>query len=124
MLEKKGMPVHNLLFVDHVSKVINSPVEHRNTAYSTGTFTLHKTHTLLSQLVAQTNKERKLVIFDALHDLHHYYDQKTILAAVDHFIDHSRILHLNPVFLFDQSKTTKAVAQKLNRVCDKIIKIE
>ena len=50
MLEKKGMPLQNLFYVDHVSKVIDSPFEHSNAVYSMGKYTLHKTHTLLSQL--------------------------------------------------------------------------
>lgn len=123
ILERKGISTQRLSFVDHVSKVIDSPFEHQHALYSTGPYTLHKTLTLLSQFVAQGNKERKIVVFDALHDLHHYYDANTIVRAIDHFVDATRSLHLSPVFLFDRAKTSKGVAQKLRHVCDKIIKI-
>ena len=123
MLDKRGVDVNRLTFADHVSKAIGSDLEQVNTVYSEGKYTMSKTDALLTTLVEKLNKEKKLLIFDALHDLHAYYDDKTLLRAIDFLIDRARILHLNPVFIYDRKKVTARVAKRLGAICDQIVKL-
>ena len=115
--------MHKLSFADHVSKEIGSPIEQTNTVYATGKFTLEKADKLLTHIVQETNKERKLLIFDAVHDLYTYYTEAQIISFLDHIIDRARILQLNPVFLFDRRKVTTRLVKRLDMISDGIIKI-
>ncbi len=115
--------MHKLSFADHVSKVIGSPIEQTNTVYSTGKFTLQKADQLITHIVQETNKERKMLILDAVHDLYKYYTEAQIISFLDHIIDRARILQLNPVFLFDRKKVSTKLVKRLDIISDRIFKI-
>ncbi|MBI1972715.1 hypothetical protein HYS50_01790 [Candidatus Woesearchaeota archaeon] len=121
LLRRSGLPADKLYFIDAISKRIQSPFELAQASYVGGPFDLGRLQEAIEHVVPRHGVGRKFLIFDSLHDLFHFYDERTILLFLDYFLDKMRTLHVNPIFLYDKTKLTRRVIKRLQLYCHHLL---
>ena len=123
LLKKEGLPTEKLYFIDAISKQIQSGFEMDNASYLLPPFDLGRLDKAMQHVLQQHGVGTKFLIFDSVHDLFHFYDEKTILPFLDYFLDHMRRLHVNPIFLYDKTKLTRRVMKRLQLYCNHLLEV-
>lgn len=121
LLQMSGLPTEKLYFIDAISKQIDSGFEVQNASYLAKPFDLGRLDQAMEHVLQRHGVGQKFLIFDSLHDLFHYYDEKTILPFLDYFLDKMRKLQVNPIFLYDKSKLTRRVIKRLQLSCHHLV---
>ena len=124
MLLAQGLPTQNLYFIDAMSKQIQSPFELPQASYVGAPFDLGRLDQAMDHVIQQYGGVgRKFLILDSLQDLLHYYDEQTVLAFLDYFLDKMRRFHVNPIIMYDKNRLTRSIIKRLQMYCNHLLEV-
>ena len=120
MLLRHGYDADKLHFIDLVSKAIDAKKLTEKSDYLLTPKLLNEVGALIEN-IARNNVKNKFVIFDSLHLLHLFHDEKTIINFVDFVHKRAKLLGMKTVFIANKERLSKGVKQKLNSIADRVI---